>query len=378
MAEHRAPGLTPSPAAEQAIRRAAGAGSALVIDLPTLSGAMAELAARAGRHGIRLLHTVKASSLPPVLRAARRHGLGFDVSNRAEWETLRDAMPDPGFVSLTPSTLPPAELGWAAGRLRAGGIDRLHLDSLDQLRRFAGQAAPGPVGLRLSMAADAWPPDVPARRVSRFGLPERDDAAAAGLAARAGQEIAWLHLHNASEQNTAVSFTHALSLMLKRAAGLGAAVRQLNLGGGLPKLPAGELDALFADLAAAVPPGTEIVLEPGRWWGRDAVRLVTRVLDVKVGDRCVFVVVDSGAEFRRWSVPSLPVLGPHPDGPGLPYVVCGVSAYEQDFFGQATPVAGAPVPAAGDVLVLGGLSTYSAELATSFNGVHTAIVVAGG
>jgi diaminopimelate decarboxylase len=375
VAEHWTPGLTPSPAAEKAIRQVMDGGSGLVIDVPTIGHAMERLTGAARRYDIELLHTVKASSLPAVLRTAHGHGLGFDVSNRGEWEAVTAAVPDPHLLSLTPSTLAPADLAWAGDLLGSGRLDRVHLDSLQQLRDFVGRTPPGPVGLRLNFAEDSWPPDVPARRLSRFGVSEQDDAAAVRAVQDSGHEIAWLHLHNASEKNTTASFVHAATLMMQRAGRLGGAVRQLNLGGGLPKTAVGEIEELFAALRRIVPADVAIMLEPGRWWGRESVTLVAQILDIKIGARCVFVVVDTGSEYRRWSVPATPAFGPHPGRPDLPYVICGVSAYEQDFFGQVTPSGTARPPEAGDWLVLGGLSTYSAELATNFNGVRTEIIV---
>ncbi|GHJ56222.1 hypothetical protein Nm8I071_55290 [Nonomuraea sp. TT08I-71] len=374
MAEHWAPGLVPSPTAEKAIRRAMDGSSTLVLDLPAMSRSMSLLSAEARRAGLRLLHTVKASSLPVVLREASKHGLGFDVSNQREWATVTSALGHGHVISLTPSTLPPGELAWAGQMLRTGKIARLHVDSVRQLETLVSCTSPGPIGLRLNIRDDAWPPDVPARRVSRFGVPEEATDAVLDVVNRTGHQVAWLHLHNASEKNNADSFTQSLKLMLHRAAAFGGTIRQVNLGGGLPNLPAHELGGLFGSLTRAAP-DVEIVLEPGRWWSRGSVSLVTQILDIKVGPRCVFVVINTGSESRRWSVPTMPTLGPDPHRPDLPYVLCGVSAYEQDYFGQVTPDPDADVPKVGDWLVLGGLSTYSVELSTNFNGLRTDIIV---
>lgn len=340
----------------------------LVVDVGAISTRMRDLVTRSRVSGARLLHTVKSSAHPSILRAAHQAGLGFDVTNPVELERLLAVLPQPGFVSLTPTSLSSEDMAVVAARRQAGILDRMHLDSLDQLRRWVTVAEPGPVGLRLNMAPSAWPVDVPARRVSRFGLPERDLPAAVEVARSSGHEIAWLHLHNASEKNSEASFIEGLKLVMSCAAAIGPSVRGVNLGGGLPAVGAEAIASLLADLTTAAP-DVDLTLEPGRWWSRNAVHLETSVLDVKVGDRCVFVVVSAGSELRRWSVPLLPAMGPHPDAPLLPYVVCGVTAYEQDFFGQVEPTTGAPVPKAGDELVMRGMSTYSLELATAFNGV---------
>lgn len=362
----------PSPAAGAAIDEAAArpASSSLVVDVATIAERMRGLVAAARTSGIRLLHTVKSSTTPEVLRAADGAGLGFDVSNAREIRSVEDAGVVAPWLSCTPTSLPEDAMRALVPLAHERRLRRMHLDSVRQLDQWLTVAGSGPVGLRLNVAPEAWPDGVPARRVSRFGVRESELGAASTVATRHGSSVEWLHLHNASEENTVASFTAGLDLILERARACAPELRSVNLGGGLPRESAGELAAMFATLRRQAP-DVELVLEPGRWWSRGCVHLVTEVLDLKVTDRCVFVVVASGSEARRWSAPVLPPLGPHPDAPALPYVVCGATAYEQDFLGQVDPDPHARPPRVGDRLVMGGLSTYSIELLTHFNAVTT-------
>lgn len=366
----------PSQAAARAIAEAVSndptCGSILVVDVGRIAARMQELHLLARRDDIRMLHTVKASSRAEILAVAAAAGLGFDVSNESELALVRGAVADPDWVSFTPSSLNARSLRSLAELVKDGRVNRFHLDSLTQLKRWIDVAEPGPVGLRLNISPEAWPDNVVARRVSRFGLPERDLPAAQALVKGHGSHIAQLHVHNASENNDIRSFTESLALMLERGRECAPQLSGVNLGGGLPKTSAVEIAPMFAQLRA-IAPDLEIVIEPGRWWSMESVHLVTEVLDVKISDRCVFVVVSAGSESRRWSVPNLPSLGPHPDAPDRPYVICGATAFEQDFMGQVAPDPDAPIPAVGDRLVLGGFSTYSVELLTQFNGVTTAV-----
>lgn len=362
----------PSGAVVAAIDEAAAhpSSSTLVVDLARISERMRRLVALARTSRIRLLHTVKSSNTPEVLKAAAGAGLGFDVSNAHEIRSVEDAAGDDPWLSCTPTSLSFDAMRSLAVLTLAHRVRRIHLDSLPQLDQWLTVAGRGPVGLRLNIASDAWPEGVPARRVSRFGVPERDLGAARDLAERHGSRVEWLHLHNASEENTVASFTTGLDLILERSRACAPELSSVNLGGGLPRESPEVLSAMFATLRAQAP-DVELVIEPGRWWSEGFVHLVTEILDLKVTSRCIFVVVASGSEARRWSAPVLPALGPHPDAPTAPYVVCGATAFEQDFLGQVEPDPDARSPKVGDRLVLGGLSTYSVELLTHFNAVIT-------
>jgi diaminopimelate decarboxylase len=371
MTEHRAPGIDPSSAAEKVIHEFIGGGGGLVLDLPRIRTRAQELVRYSAGSGVRLLHTVKASSHPDVLAMAAETGLGFDVTNRTELGRV----PGPAgsrFVSVTPTTLSTPEISELGSLLGKGEIQRLHLDSPDQVETYCRETPPGPIGLRLNFAPDAWGDGTRARRFSRFGIRDAALAAVAALVEGSGHEVAWLHLHNASEENDAESFAVALRLMTERAALFGGSVRGFNLGGGLPgRADAAEIGELLRSLRAAAPAEVDLTVEPGRWWSRDAGYLVAEVLDVKAAEKCVFVVVGSSSESRRWSVPTMPSWSSYPGADGLPYVVAGCSAFEQDFLGQVSPRDGYDVPKKGDWVVLGGISSYSLELSTRFNGLST-------
>ena len=81
---------------------------------------------------------------------------------------------------------------------------------------------------------------------------------------------AGLHVHHGSEINRASTFRALMSGLNELARRLPQPPRIINLGGGWHALDEAELPGLFADLRAAVPADCDILIEPGRWYGKGA------------------------------------------------------------------------------------------------------------
>ncbi|MEU8119522.1 hypothetical protein AB0C21_12540 [Spirillospora sp. NPDC049024] len=391
------PQLDIAPATRRAIEAAAAAGrSGWFVDLDRFAERCRGAVAAAAPHGVRLLLAVKSTTVPELLRAAAAAGLGFDVANMAEYDAVASALGGaPSFVSMTSPALPPDELDRLVEAVRSGRVHRCHWDSLRQLDEACRSLPVRDVGVRVNLdGEDDLPEAFPRVSPSRFGVRARDLAAARETAESAGRRLRWLHMHNGSEENDHASFVTAAERVLRRAREAGLRPAALDLGGGLRGDPAA-LAGLFARLRAVVDGGAdgaadgpadggadrvEIVLEPGQFWTQDCGYLSTRVLDVKPLDDRILVVCDCGTlNHLQWSTSSvLPRLGRGPGRDPRPYVLCGRTCFESDYVGAVPPRGGAPVPRAGDWLVVGGVNGYSAELGSAFNGIapHPPVLVA--
>ncbi len=371
-AEHLSPGLL------EILRSRCEAGRhGLVLDLDALERRYATAVAAAAPHDVRLLCAVKASTIPNVLSLAARHGLGFDVANTRELAAARSVWRDPE-VSLTAPALGIEERPALYEAFARGEIRRWHADSLAQLDELA-RACPGrTVGVRVSLDGLGIPAGMPLYRPSRFGIRLSELPAAREIAAAQGCSLRWLHAHNASEENDTASYVFAAEQIVAAAAASGIALEALDLGGGIV-LPATveDLGGLFGAVRAATGPDVELTFEPGRFWMVDTMALVTRVLDVKPDEHCAWLVLDLGLmSHLQWAYDlRYPVLGPigaGEDGEPLRWQPVGRSCFEEDRLDddEVVPVAaGAPIPAAGDWIVLGNITGYTLELACDFNGI---------
>lgn len=350
----------------------------LVLDLDALERRYATAVAAAALHDVRLLCAVKASTVPDVLSLAARHGLGFDVANTRELAAARAAAPDAA-VSLTSPALGIEERPALHDAFARGEIRRWHADSLAQLDELARACRPGSaVGVRVSLDGLEIPEGMPLYRPSRFGIRLSELPAAREIAAAQGCSLRWLHAHNGSEENDTASYVFAAEQIVAAAAASGIALEALDLGGGLVlDATVDGLGEFFGAVRAATGPDLELTFEPGRFWMTDTMALVTRVLDVKPAAHRAWLVLDLGLmSHLQWAYelryPVLGQIGAGADGAPLRWQPVGRSCFEEDMLDddEVVPVAaGAPIPAAGDWIVLGNITGYTIELACDFNGI---------
>lgn len=337
-----------------------------VLDLDGFAGRCISAVATGMSDRVELLLAVKSIADRRFLDAAAAAGVGFDCSNLTELQHIASHARLGSAVSFTPAAVPDPDLDELWRILGALDDVRIHWSTLDQLERARSVEPALDHGLRL-FAPDCAPHEPGHYPQSRFGVRLADlsrvwEADIEG----ARSSVTSVHVHNGSGRHTASWFARAAETILESMTTAGLDLRLLNLGGGLAHEPYRDLPDVVAAARSAVPVA-RLRLEPGGWWTSGLIWLAAPVLDVVPGEMCDFVVIDAGAEnHRRWSLPQAPSFGPASQGNS--HVIAGRTCSEMDYFAQAPPFEGSPVPRRGDWVVLG-MSGYSLELENHFGGL---------
>ncbi|GAA2529396.1 alanine racemase [Pilimelia columellifera] len=262
--------------------------------------------------GAGLLYAVKANGHPEVVAQFAGRCDGLEVASGGELALAvaagarRVAFGGPGKTD--------DEL---AAAVRAGAV--LHVESVGELRRLAwtlGQGArwPGggrvPVAVRVNRAGGALTGSHQMTGAATpFGVDEAqlgEFVTAAGLAP--GVRLVGFHLHavsNSLDAKAYAAFVREAVAWAGAAAGQhGVDLRMVNVGGGLGVDYAGgerfDLGALRVGLAGLeLPPGVELVFEPGRFLAADAGWYAAQVLDLKRTHGRWFAVLRGGTHHFR-------------------------------------------------------------------------------
>ena len=249
-------------------------------------------------------YAVKANTNPALLKRARAHGLGAEVSSGGELRLALDAGFDPAKLVLNGNGKTAAELAYAI----RSGIGLVSADSPAELARLDQAAAEAGrvqrVLLRVNPDVDphTHPYIATGLKESKFGMtPIEALAACARARSYTHVVIAGLHVHIGSQLMELAPLDAALAETLEiidagRAAG--ALLDTLDLGGGFGIDYEGTgatfpLEAYARRVREAVTSrGLFAMVEPGRYLVGAAGALVGRVLDVKRGPARAFVVLD--------------------------------------------------------------------------------------
>ena len=313
----------------------------------------------------------KANRTPAVLAALRPALDGLDVTSSGELEAGLTA----GFGGASIGVSGPAKDASLLARAVDTGAT-LSVGSVTEGERLAGVARGTPVLVRIN----------PGERIHAFrtttaggprpfGIPEEEAARAIEALTAAGLRPVGVHVHRGS-QCTSVSaldrhVTSVLDLADRFASVLD--LRHINLGGGLgvargemPVLAAQSFGRRTARLIRAfrvAHPGTEFVVEPGRWIAGPAGVLLLRVVDRRPVRGTDFVVVDGGMDAFLFAVDAFRA------GPPFPVVNLSrpAATVEQvTLVGPAcTPMdrictVALPRPEEGDLLAIGQAGAYAA------------------
>ena len=265
-----------------------------------------------------IAYAVKANPSLGVVAHVGGLGLGADVASLGELRTaIRAGIPAGRIVMTGP--------GKRDEELRAAvdaGIRAITVESVGELRRLdaiAGERAepgakPVPILLRVavSTAAGERVPIVGGDGGLKFGMDRVDLLAAARLAETSSRlDLLGIHAFGASNvTDAAILAEHAaatMALARELAAATGAAIRLVDVGGGLgipyrdeePPLDIdsfGRLLAALADTWSTAPAirDTRLLIEPGRFIVGAAGSFLTRVVDTKTVDGRAVAVVDGG------------------------------------------------------------------------------------
>jgi diaminopimelate decarboxylase len=351
---------------------------AYVYDLASIRARASDLAGVLPA-GIGVRYSVKANPAPVVCQVIAAAGLGAEVSSAAELGTALEAGFGPDQILVT-GPYKEEELQRRAGGLRGALVS---VDSLSELRQLAAWPGPAP-RIVLRLRPDYPPPgEMCPGSPDRFGIPAGQlTGDAADLARAAG--CAGFHVYGGSQildpAAAAQNLASAHDLAMRAGASLDLVPEVLNLGGGfgVPYDEHGrELDltpaaATLRALAAGAP-GTQLVIELGRYLVASAGWYLTRVVHHQSYDGLPAVVVDGGIHHRpdlcgldlaRRSVPPL-LLGPPREG-ATPTAVLGCLCLPWDVLAYG---AGLPPLRVGDVLAFPNAGAYGLTAApTGFLG----------
>jgi len=327
-----------------------------------------------------ICYAVKANSNLAVLRLFAGLGAGADVVSEGELRRALAAGVPPRHIIFSGVGKTRAELEYALGE----DIRQINVESVPELRRLSEIATASGRTARVAIRVN---PDVDAhthtkistgRKEDKFGIPYGDTVAAYRLAAGLpGIEPVGLAVHIGSQIHDLGPSREAfarLAGLVGDLRGLGLAVRQLDLGGGLtvpyhdeevesPAAYAGLVHDIFGPLDVA------LAFEPGRFLVASAGVLVASVLYVKDGAHRI-VVVDAAmndlirpALYEAWH-DIAPVRRPAADATRMPADVVGPICETTDTFARGREL---PPLAAGDLVSFGTAGAYGAVMSSAYN-----------
>ena len=258
--------------------------------------------------GVHLHYAIKANPMPAVVQLLSQFTDGLDVASGREMRVALDTGVSPSLISFAGPGKSEAEISQAV----AAGVV-LNLESerqLDQALAAGHRLGIAPqLALRVNPSFELKGSGMKMGGGAKpFGI---DEARIPALAARIeaeGLALVGFHIYSGSQNLNAAALIEAqrltVELGLKLAGALRSGVRWINIGGGfgVPYFPGDKpldtsvvLDAL-APLAqtAKASADAHLVIELGRYLVAPAGVYVCRVIDRKVSEGQVFLVVDGG------------------------------------------------------------------------------------
>ncbi len=333
-------------------------GPTLAFDLSVIDANLARVADAARAAGVRVLFAAKSFPHPAVRALAAARLDGFDVASAEEVA----AVPAAAIVSIADPT--------GAALAAAPHADRVIAvcETADQIRAAPASAE---IAIRISASLTGRDPAIGAvlegsgRRSSRFGVTTRD--AVAELARAAAGRPVGLHVHHGPVIATSGErFAETARAVLALA---DFAPAFLDLGGAWHGVA--DLAGALAEVRAAVPAATELIIEPGRLFADGAGFATGRVQVVReLADRVLCVTDLSRTCHLRWSAIDLVARAPRP-GAGRVTLFAGATCFEDDVLGEWT----IEPPAAAARAIFRDVTGYALGWNTGFAGVPPAAVV---
>ena len=244
----------------------------------------------------RMVFASKAFPSTPMYRLMAEEGIGVDVAGPGELAMALAGGVDPARIVMHGNAKTTAELRRAVD----AGVGLIVIDNTDDIDRLDDIGAAGqPVLIRVlpGVRPDTYDAVATGQAGSKFGLPLPAAQAAIDRLRGGKLRLDGLHLHIGSQILSAEPYTRAVEAV----AGLGE-FSTYNLGGGLgvrytyadaPPSPEEWIGALAAAARRCLPPGAQLLIEPGRSLVAPFGVTVYQVVSVK-GDDPRFVAVDGG------------------------------------------------------------------------------------
>lgn len=331
---------------------------AFILDMPQVHANLQPLQRIRQASGCRVLYSMKALPLGPVLADLKPRVDGISVSSLFEARLANAVLGGQGSLHLTTPGLRPEEFAELTGL-----CSHISFNSLEQYRRLHESSSGYSKGLRvnpkLSFADDERYD--PCRKHSKLGV----DLALLEHDLPAG--IEGLHFHTVFGQTDFLPLQAVLSklkLLLARQSGL----KWLNLGGGYLYHRIADLNPIMETIRyLKTHVAEQVYLEPGKALVGNAGYLLTTVLDSFDSDGKTVLVLDSSVNhhpevFEYQRRPRL--LEENSQGPHAA-ILAGSTCLAGDIFGEYRFD---KIPAVGDKLVFVDVGAYSLIKAQRFNG----------
>lgn len=338
---------------------------AYVFDGVQLGVALEQFAALARRADLKVLFSVKACTLAPLLKLVAERVDGFSVSSWFESRLARRVLDDKGTVHLTSPGLDARELAAAQECCTA-----ISFNSLGQWHRLRDsltgevQAALRVNPQRSYVADERYDP---CRKHSKLGVPLPALRGALEGGAVVLDRLDGLHFHTHCESGSFRPLVETLALLEESLPEVFARIRWVNMGGGY-YADAADADALAACVRALRQRrGIEVYMEPGKGIAAAAGSLVASVVDILDSAGKTIAVLDTSVNhqpevFEYGRVP--PVREAEPGG-AFGYLLAGGTCLAGDLFGEYA----FPEPlAVGSRITFTGVGAYSLAKAHRFNG----------
>lgn len=352
---------------------------ALLLDLAVFDASLSALLGAASSNGIRVSYAAKALLLTALAKRLQSRDVGLDVASLGELVTAERGGIEASRITLHGAGKTDEEIDAAF----AGRVGRLVADSVDELHRVAALSRGRSLDLllRVNTGIEAHTHEFirTAGDDSKFGLAPRDeDAALAILRTNPHLRLRGAHAHIGSQIFDIAPYVASAQALLEtleryRRAGF-SDVDTMVVGGGFgvqmhPESPDEAIDvpAILSAVAATVPRGVHVEIEPGRATVAASGTSLYRVMAIKRYAKRTFAIVDgSMADNPR---PALygayhhVVAARESSAPYHPVTVCGRSC-END------ALADAPLPQdlrAGDLVAFCTTGAYTYSMASNYN-----------
>lgn len=331
---------------------------AFILDMPGVHANLRPLQRIKQATDCRILFSVKALPLAPLLHDLKQHLDGFSVSSLFEARLANSVLGGQGSLHLTTPGLRPEEFA-ELGNL----CTHISFNSLTQYRRLHALSGGYSKGLRvnpkLSFAEDQRYD--PCRAHSKLGV----DFTALQSGLSAG--VDGLHVHTVFGQ-TDFQPLRAVIARLKPLLTPQAGFKWLNLGGGYLYQRIADLNPIIETILYLKAHAAEqVYLEPGKALVGDAGYLLTTVLDSFDSDGKTVLVLDSSVNHHPeiFEYQRRPLLLDEDTHGRHGAILAGSTCLAGDIFGEYRFD---KIPAVGDKLLFADVGAYSLIKAQRFNG----------
>ena len=321
--------------------------------------------------GVELHYALKPLPERAVVETLAAEGASFDLATTGEVELVRAAGIPPARCIHTHPIKRDEDIRAALGF----GVTTFVADNPDEVRKFAPYATRVELLLRVSFRSPAAVVDLS----RKFGCDPEATPALIDLAGELGIRVAGLSFHVGSQSrkpDTKLRAIEACAAIIRDRQGRGISTpATLDIGGGFPidyREPAMPIEEFCAPIRAglaALPPGTRVIAEPGRFICGPAGTVLATVMGRAFRDGRWWYYLDDGLygsfsgqlfDHARYPVqPLQPAAGPLQSS-----VLAGPTCDSIDVIAEDIEL---PPLHAGDIIVGRQMGAYTLASATDFN-----------